>query len=83
MDCREIIKKYLRDNGYDGLCNPDCSCGCGIDDMAPCCDNIFDCVPAYLNKNYCCATCNNGWCDNKGNIDNALECYTTKKSRSK
>lgn len=40
-----IIEKYLRDNGYDGLCGNEC--GCGLDDLAPCCDNPLECIPAY------------------------------------
>jgi hypothetical protein len=34
---KEIIVKYLKENGYDGLCYTDC--GCDIDDLAPC-----DCI---------------------------------------
>ncbi len=26
MTIREIIKAYLADNGYDGLCGEDCGC---------------------------------------------------------
>ena len=31
---REIVLKYLKENGYDGLCNNDC--GCGLNDLMPC-----------------------------------------------
>lgn len=44
MTAKEIIIKYLKDNGFDGLCGEDC--GCGIDDLAPC-DMPMDCEPAY------------------------------------
>lgn len=46
MTVKEIVEKYLRDNGYEGLAGDDC--GCGLDDLAPC-DNGFpsECVPAY------------------------------------
>lgn len=45
MNCKEIIENYLRANGAEGLAGEDC--GCGLDDLAPCCDGIpFDCVPA-------------------------------------
>lgn len=44
MDVKQIIKKWLADNGYDGLCG--FGCGCGLDDLMPCsgCDC---CQPAY------------------------------------
>lgn len=34
MTVKEIIVKYLKDNGCDGLCYEDC--GCEIDDLFPC-----------------------------------------------
>ena len=43
----DIIQDWLRDHGYDGLCEPDSECGCSIDELAPCCCTIQDCVPAY------------------------------------
>lgn len=47
MAIKEIILDYLKKNNYDGLCNPDVECGCGIDDFMPC-DNIdINCQPAY------------------------------------
>lgn len=45
MTVKEMIEKYLRDNGFDGLCNDDC--GCPLDDLMPCCDSIEGCVPGY------------------------------------
>jgi hypothetical protein len=47
MTVREIITKYLKDNGYDGLCCEDC--GCEVEDLAPCCigENFIDCRPGY------------------------------------
>jgi hypothetical protein len=50
MNCLEIIKKYLRDNGYDGLCTPDKLCGCGVEHLCPCCETFQDCQPAYEYK---------------------------------
>ena len=41
----EIVKKYLEDNGYDGLYNDDC--GCCLDDLAPCDSNCLNCTPGY------------------------------------
>jgi len=34
MDVWEIVKIWLKENGFDGLCNEDC--GCGLDYFAPC-----------------------------------------------
>ena len=45
MTCKDIIIKWLKDNGYDGLAGE--HCGCGLDDLAPCCDDILACVPAH------------------------------------
>ena len=45
MTVKEIVEKYLRENGYDGLAGEDC--GCGLDDLAPCESCTFECVPAY------------------------------------
>lgn len=45
---REMTAQWLRSNNYDGLCNPDGECGCGLDDLMPCqCVNERDCVCAY------------------------------------
>lgn len=45
---KEMVAQWLRANHYDGLCNPDGECGCGLDDLMPCqCVNERDCVCAY------------------------------------
>jgi len=51
MNVKEIIEKYLKDNKYEGLCCD--GCGCGIDDIAPCCSSITECIPAYRHKCEC------------------------------
>ena len=51
MDVEQVIVKYLTDNGYDGLCNPDSECGCPVSDIAPCCQNCMDCLPAHKTDN--------------------------------
>jgi len=44
--CTDIIKAYLKANGYDGLAG--CERGCWLDDFAPCCDGpLPDCVPGH------------------------------------
>lgn len=51
-----VLPLYLADklqaDGYDGLCCDDC--GCGVDDLIPCCDFVAYCRPAYK---WTCADC--------------------------
>ena len=48
MTTIEIVKKWLAENGYDGLCNEDC--GCGIDDLVPCGEMGNGCVAAFKTR---------------------------------
>ena len=50
MNIGEITIKFLTDHKYDGLCNSDYECGCGVDDFAPCGDSFRNCKPAYKMK---------------------------------
>lgn len=61
MTVREIVKDYLKNNNYDGLCCIEgfgaVPCGCGVDDLFPCVsladgwgDNIPNCQPAKYNS---------------------------------
>ena len=45
MTVTEIVKKYLKENGYDGLYSEDC--GCEVDDLAPCCEYGMECESGY------------------------------------
>ncbi len=44
MTVLEIIQKYLKDNGYDGLAGDEC--GCGFDNLATC-DTPLACNPGW------------------------------------
>lgn len=47
-DCYEIIRKYLIDNGYDGLFNDGfAECACLVDDLFPCGELYGKCTPGY------------------------------------
>lgn len=46
MNIRQIVKKYLKDNGYDGLCGE--GCGCQISELFCCeCPEMDYCQPGY------------------------------------
>lgn len=47
MNIREIVDDYLLKNGFDGLFNPECDCGCARDDLMPCSDCTTECEPGY------------------------------------
>ena len=49
MKVKEIVEKHLRDNGFDGLVHTWAECGCGVDDLFPCCggEGVAECEPAY------------------------------------
>ena len=36
MNILEIVKDWLEQNGYDGLCDPEMPCGCMLNDLMPC-----------------------------------------------
>lgn len=47
MTIEEIIKTWLKANGYDGLVNDEC--GCSLDEFCPCGERLLACKPAYLH----------------------------------
>lgn len=50
MNVCEIMKKWLADNGYDGLCNNH-DCGCTIEELMLCdSEGIEHCQPGYKSK---------------------------------
>lgn len=48
---QDILTTWLREHGCDGVCNPDWECGCGLDDLIPCCDWFGECQPARKTTN--------------------------------
>lgn len=45
----QIVEKYLRENGFDGLAGD--GCGCEVDDLAPCESISNECIPGYKIEN--------------------------------
>ncbi len=46
MDVADIVKRFLDENGFDGLYTDEC--GCFKDDLFPCGSKcIPDCLPGY------------------------------------
>jgi len=46
MNVKDIVAKYLKQNGYDGIYYPG-ECACKIDDLAPCGESLLECIPGY------------------------------------
>ncbi len=64
MNIKEIVIKYLRDNGYDGMYCPDEPCGCELSDLAPCgCECWEDCLPGVKKEYKASDKCG---CDGEG-----------------
>ena len=49
MNCMEIVRKYLEDNGYDGLYH-ECDCACDMKDLFACGEDISECKPGYKKE---------------------------------
>ena len=48
MTIKEIVKKWLKKNGYDGLSNPRIDCGCGFNSFMPCdCWHENNCIAGH------------------------------------
>jgi len=66
MNVKEIVMEYLAREGFDGLCNTDLECGCGLlDDFAPCEEMGHDCQPSYMCN---CGSCAEVNCDNREEV---------------
>jgi hypothetical protein len=55
----DIVEMWLIENGYDGLYQEE-SCACLATDLAPCCDNGWNCFPGVLVR------CNPETCEQGG-----------------
>jgi len=47
MNTVEIVGKYLKENGYDGLVDADNECGCELSDLSPCGALYPDCEAGH------------------------------------
>lgn len=47
MTVKEIVEKYLKENGYDGLYDGAEACGCSLGNLIPCNYPIEFCTPGY------------------------------------
>jgi len=49
MTVKEIVAQYIREHGYDGLCNEWCpdGSGCSLDDLLRCGAMEPECKPGY------------------------------------
>lgn len=47
MTVADILAKWLKDNGYDGLVHPESECGCKVSDLVPCDSPCHGCQPGY------------------------------------
>lgn len=51
MNCKQIIEKYLKDNGYTGLVNIDFECGCSSEDIEICqYGDFINCEAGYWHQ---------------------------------
>lgn len=49
MTVKDIILKYLKENGYDGLCHNLYGCGCTLDNLMVCNKPLLDCQAGYMS----------------------------------
>ena len=47
MNFKEIVKKYLEENGFEGIYCDDGDCACSLDDLMPCEGVHPTCSPGY------------------------------------
>jgi hypothetical protein len=49
MNVEQIVREYLKKNGYDGLCNKNGECSCDLADLMPCGFQDTFCVAGHLS----------------------------------
>ena len=64
MTVPDILKDWLTEHGYDGLCGD--KCGCELSDLAPCGCWPYDCKPGYKRL---CANCSEADCEFRGDVN--------------
>lgn len=47
MNLKEIVQKFLNDNGFDGLYNPEKKCFCEYEDLMWCQESNPFCLPGF------------------------------------
>lgn len=50
MELFDITKKWLEENGYDGLSLLEEDCGCALEDFMPCCEPSPRCEAGYCRE---------------------------------
>jgi hypothetical protein len=50
MDVIDIVKEYVKNNGFDGLYNCNLECGCVLDDFCNCGDLRMECEAVYRHE---------------------------------
>lgn len=43
----DMVKRWLQDNRFDGLCHSDSECGCSLEDLMLCGEPSPECEAAY------------------------------------
>jgi hypothetical protein len=61
MTARDMIKEWLIANKFDGLYTY--GCGCPLDDLAPCENDGFDCMPGVRQRHTEKYSGDSGECD--------------------
>jgi len=56
-EIKEVIKQYLIENKYDGLCSSDYECACAVEDLFPCMEVRTDCFVGYKRQCDCEMNC--------------------------
>ena len=83
MNIMDFVRKYMEENGYTALCSN--SCGCTIDDLAPCDSWFGSCLFGYANNCETCAkqeTCSDTQIDDGFEILCwAINCWQDKESK--